>query len=176
MKIYTYKPVPNIALGYSQDRIVQYLKEHSEAAGSELYKLSSKQSKPLEQLKEKGIVIETDGGKYRLRKTVQCDRLRYERLFLNHLELHGYESAMQDKKLKEIISDYYDIEEVSTKVREALRTVGYFLDIDDNESDILIFDGKSKSQISCPLDSSSCDEIFKLVSSRLGLYEHPKKD
>lgn len=167
MKIYTYKPIPNIALGYSQERIVQYLKEHGEATGSELYKRSSKQSKPLEQLKEKGIVIETDSGKYRLRKAVRCDRLKHERFLLNRLESEDLESIQQDEKLKEICSDYYDIEEVSIKVREALLTLGYFLDMDDNESDMVIIDGKSKSQISCSLDPSNYHEILELIHSLL---------
>ncbi len=70
MTIYLYKPLPNIGLGYAQERICNYLKEHDEATTVELYKLSSKQSKPLKRLLENGIVIKNEKGKCELRKEV----------------------------------------------------------------------------------------------------------
>lgn len=70
MAIYLYNPLPNIGLGYAQERICDYLKEHDEATTFELYKLSSKQSKPLNQLSKKGIVIKNEKGMCELRKEV----------------------------------------------------------------------------------------------------------
>lgn len=74
MGLYIYKPIRKIALSYAEDRIIKYLKEHNEAKSFDIYKISSKRSKPLKSLLEKEIVIKNERGKYQLRKEVRYFR------------------------------------------------------------------------------------------------------
>lgn len=87
----TYKPPRNIAIGYAQERIVKHLKEHGEATGNELYKLSSKKSKPLSQLIEKGIV-------YRKNKKYKLFKTEYDELFQEFLTDIALDLFVQSEK------------------------------------------------------------------------------
>lgn len=109
MKIYTYKPLPNFALGHAEQRIYDYLKEKREARATELYRLSSKRSEPLNRLLERGIVIKTEGGKYRLRKEVSIERSR-----------HSFKCVVSDGRIQDSHIEWYDLTELPPQIRDSL--------------------------------------------------------
>ena len=130
MKIWRYNLLPVIALGYAEERICQYLKEKGEASSGELYKLSSKKSKPLNRILEKGIIM-GKSGKYRLRKTVSCTQYKH----IEHI------SRIEDlKELKLQYIDWYEVEETPEDIREYLLEEGIYLDGESTDIDVNIIE------------------------------------
>lgn len=123
MSLFIYTPIHKIVLGYAQERICQYLKEHDEAKGIELYELSSKQSKPTKQLLKYGIIFKNEKGRYQLRKEVQHFNDGISSWISTMEELEEF------KKRCEKHADWcVDIEEVPSPIKEELLEKGYYLE------------------------------------------------
>lgn len=160
MKIYYYQPIPIIGLGYAQEKICQYLKEHDEAPGFELYKLSGKKSKPLKQLLEKSIVIKLDNGRYQLRrKTVKCVRHRNDGLILKLGDCEKMDGVVT-------YEEWYDLEEIPEHIKkELLSRDGSYNDI----SDVLEFDNnyiKTHGSESYSKELNRLNEIRRLNAKK----------
>lgn len=79
--------------------------------------------KEIENLEKQELIFKTDSGKYKLAKAVKCLRVRHD----------GHLLTIKDFKNIEMSTDWYDLEEIPSPIREELQIAGVYMDFDDYE-------------------------------------------